>query len=104
MREALASIRTDLGPEAVMLSSRKVATGVEVIAAIDYDDTLLAGMTADTGGGRARAGVACAGRCGGLGACCSGSGSSRGRRPVRRARDQGFAALARDAARESRLE
>jgi flagellar biosynthesis protein FlhF len=40
MREALAAIRTDLGADAVMLSSRKLATGVEVIAAIDYDDSL----------------------------------------------------------------
>jgi flagellar biosynthesis protein FlhF len=46
MREALAAIRTDLGAEAVMLSSRKLATGVEVIAAIDYDDSLFdAGAT-----------------------------------------------------------
>jgi flagellar biosynthesis protein FlhF len=41
MREALTSIRTDLGPDAVMLSSRKLANGVEVIAAVDYDDSLL---------------------------------------------------------------
>ena len=41
MREALASIRTDLGPDAVMLSSRKLPNGVEVIAAVDYDDSLI---------------------------------------------------------------
>ncbi|HZF28070.1 MAG TPA: flagellar biosynthesis protein FlhF [Gammaproteobacteria bacterium] len=41
MREALAAIRTDLGADAVMLSSRKLGKGVEVIAAIDYDDSLL---------------------------------------------------------------
>jgi len=40
MREALAAIRAELGPDAVMLSSRKLPTGVEVIAAIDYDDSL----------------------------------------------------------------
>jgi flagellar biosynthesis protein FlhF len=40
MREALAAIRTDLGADAVMLSSRKLGTQVEVIAAIDYDDSL----------------------------------------------------------------
>lgn len=40
MREALAAIRTELGADAVMLSSRKLASGVEVIAAIDYDDSL----------------------------------------------------------------
>jgi flagellar biosynthesis protein FlhF len=41
MREALSAIRADLGADAVMLSSRKLAEGVEVIAAIDYDDSLL---------------------------------------------------------------
>jgi flagellar biosynthesis protein FlhF len=40
MREALAAIRAELGADAVMLSTRKVPTGVEVIAAIDYDDSL----------------------------------------------------------------
>ncbi len=40
MRAALAAIRGDLGPDAVMLSSRKLPEGVEVIAAIDYDDSL----------------------------------------------------------------
>ena len=46
MREALTSIRTDLGPDAVMLSSRKLPNGVEVIAAVDYDDSLLGGNAA----------------------------------------------------------
>jgi len=40
MREALAAIRAELGADAVMLSSRKLPEGVEVIAAIDYDDSL----------------------------------------------------------------
>jgi flagellar biosynthesis protein FlhF len=40
MREALGAIRADLGADAVMLSSRKLPEGVEVIAAIDYDDSL----------------------------------------------------------------
>src|SRR5688572_24662565 len=43
MREALTSIRADLGEDAVMLSSRKLPTGVEVIAAVDYDGSLLGG-------------------------------------------------------------
>ncbi|HLF13156.1 MAG TPA: flagellar biosynthesis protein FlhF, partial [Gammaproteobacteria bacterium] len=42
MREALAAIRSNLGSDAVMLSSKKLPNGVEVIAAIDYDDSLLA--------------------------------------------------------------
>jgi len=40
MREALAAIRAELGADAVMLSTKKVPTGVEVIAAIDYDEGL----------------------------------------------------------------
>ncbi len=42
MRDALREIRSTLGPDAVMLSSRKTVDGVEVIAAMDYDDHLLA--------------------------------------------------------------
>jgi len=64
MREALTSIRADLGEDAVMLSSRKLPTGVEVIAAVDYDGTLLGGTppnapdeaTAMDGGSAANAG------------------------------------------------
>jgi flagellar biosynthesis protein FlhF len=40
MREALSAIRAELGADAVMLSTRKLPNGVEVIAAIDYDDSL----------------------------------------------------------------
>jgi flagellar biosynthesis protein FlhF len=47
MREALTSIRADLGEDAVMLSSRKLSTGVEVIAAVDYDGSLLGGPQAN---------------------------------------------------------
>src|SRR5439155_1066718 len=42
MREVLAAIRAELGADAVMLSTRKVPAGVEVIAAIDYDENLWA--------------------------------------------------------------
>ncbi len=41
MRQALREIRATLGPDAVMLSSKKSSEGVEVIAAMDYDDQLL---------------------------------------------------------------
>lgn len=50
MREALAAIRTDLGADAVMLSSRKLGNGVEVIAAIDYDDSLLGAVGGSSSG------------------------------------------------------
>jgi flagellar biosynthesis protein FlhF len=42
MRLALAQVRADQGTEAVILSSRRVEEGIEVIAAVDYDETLIA--------------------------------------------------------------
>ncbi|HVY63517.1 MAG TPA: flagellar biosynthesis protein FlhF [Gammaproteobacteria bacterium] len=53
MRAALAAIRGELGPDAVMLSSRKLPEGVEVIAAIDYDDSLLGQSARDGSAGTA---------------------------------------------------
>jgi flagellar biosynthesis protein FlhF len=41
MREALAMIRAEQGEEAVILSSRRMSEGVEVVSAIDYDATLV---------------------------------------------------------------
>ena len=55
MREALSSIRTDLGPDAVMLSSRKLPNGVEVIAAVDYDDSLIGDTKIETAADEATA-------------------------------------------------
>ena len=37
MRQALRMVREQLGPDAVILSSKRTATGVEVTAAIDFD-------------------------------------------------------------------
>jgi flagellar biosynthesis protein FlhF len=45
MRAALALVRVEQGPDAVILSSRRVAEGIEVIAAVDYDEALFAGAT-----------------------------------------------------------
>src|SRR3984893_11834922 len=45
MRAALAQVRVEQGPDAVILSSRRVAEGSEVIAAVDYDEALFAGAT-----------------------------------------------------------
>jgi len=42
MRQALDLVRTEQGPDAVILSSRRTEEGTEVIAAIDYDETLIA--------------------------------------------------------------
>jgi len=40
MREALAQVRAEQGPDAVILSSRRVEDAMEVIAAVDYDRDL----------------------------------------------------------------
>src|SRR6185312_12650740 len=37
MRQAMRSIRAQLGEDAVILSSRKIPEGVEVTAAVDFD-------------------------------------------------------------------
>lgn len=41
MREALAMIRAEQGEEAVILSTRRLDAGVEVVSAVDYDATLI---------------------------------------------------------------
>src|ERR1700732_5509160 len=40
MRAALALVRAEQGPDAVILSSRRGDEGIEVIAAVDYDEAL----------------------------------------------------------------
>jgi len=40
MRAALAQVRAEQGPDAVILSSRRGQEGIEVIAAVDYDEAL----------------------------------------------------------------
>jgi len=41
MRIALAQVRAEQGPDAVILSSRRSDEGIEVIAAVDYDESLI---------------------------------------------------------------
>ena len=41
MRQVLRQVRAEQGPDAVILSNRRVEDGIEVIAAIDYDEALL---------------------------------------------------------------
>jgi len=41
MRQAMREVREEQGPEAVILSTRRIAEGIEVIAAIDYDEALM---------------------------------------------------------------
>ena len=44
MRAALALVRAEQGPDAVILSSRRGDDGIEVIAAVDYDEALFVEM------------------------------------------------------------
>lgn len=39
-RQAMRTVREQLGPDAVILSNRRVADGIEVVAAVDYDASL----------------------------------------------------------------
>jgi flagellar biosynthesis protein FlhF len=41
MREAIRLVRDEQGPDAVILSNRRVDEGVEVVAAVDYDEALM---------------------------------------------------------------
>jgi flagellar biosynthesis protein FlhF len=41
MREAIAKVRVEQGPDAVILSNKRVAGGIEIITAVDYDETLV---------------------------------------------------------------
>lgn len=41
MRQAMREVREDQGPEAVILSTRRIDEGIEIIAAIDYDESLV---------------------------------------------------------------
>lgn len=43
MRSAMSDIRAELGADAVILSNQALEDGIEVIAAMDYDDELLGG-------------------------------------------------------------
>jgi len=42
MRKALDQVRAEQGPDAVIMSSRRIEDGIEVIAAVDYDEALIA--------------------------------------------------------------
>ena len=44
MRQAIRNVREELGPDAVILSNRKVNGGIEIVSAIDYDESLFSNM------------------------------------------------------------
>ncbi len=46
MRDALRKVRDDLGADAVILSNQRVAQGIEIMAALDYDAAVHAAQTA----------------------------------------------------------
>ena len=46
MRQALGMVRDDLGPDAVILSNQRVEGGTEIVAAIDYDESIVNQFTA----------------------------------------------------------
>lgn len=45
IRDAMRKVREELGPDAVILSNRRVDNGFEIVAAIDYDEKLLRGSS-----------------------------------------------------------
>lgn len=49
MRQAIRQVRDSQGPDAVILSSRSVDGGIELIAAIDYDEDLVTEMADQAG-------------------------------------------------------
>ena len=41
MRQAMRDVRAEQGAEAVILSTRRLEEGIEIIAAVDYDESLM---------------------------------------------------------------
>jgi len=48
MRQAIQKVREDQGPDAVILSNRQVHGGIEIIAALDYDESLFEASAEDS--------------------------------------------------------
>jgi len=46
---AIRDVRNELGADAVILSNREVTGGIEIVAAVDYDEALFEGTGLDTG-------------------------------------------------------
>ncbi|MEJ2344757.1 MAG: flagellar biosynthesis protein FlhF [Gammaproteobacteria bacterium] len=47
MRQAIRKVREEQGPDAVILSNRRVNGGIEIIAAVDYDESLFGQVAQD---------------------------------------------------------
>lgn len=54
MRQAIRTVRDEQGPDAVILSTRSTAGGIEIVAAVDYDAELVNGIFGDAQGAGAR--------------------------------------------------
>ena len=52
MRQAIRNVREELGPDAVILSNRKLNGGIEIVSAIDYDESLFSNMSGAADKGR----------------------------------------------------
>lgn len=48
MRQAIRTVRDEQGPDAVILSTRSTAGGIEIVAAVDYDAELVNGIFGDS--------------------------------------------------------
>jgi len=54
MRQAIRTVRDEQGPDAVILSTRSTAGGIEIVAAVDYDAELVNGIFGDARGTSSR--------------------------------------------------
>ena len=50
IRKAIKMVRDEQGPDAVIISNRRVDGGVEIVSAIDYDESLLGQLDNESGG------------------------------------------------------
>jgi len=48
MRRTILKVRESMGPDAVILSNKRVEGGIEIVAALDYDDSMLANSSVRT--------------------------------------------------------
>ena len=53
IRRAIKMVRDEQGPDAVIISNRRVNGGVEIVSAIDYDESLLNGLDGESVDGNA---------------------------------------------------
>jgi flagellar biosynthesis protein FlhF len=47
IRKAINDVREELGPDAVILSNRQVSGGIEIVAAVDYDEAIMGNFASD---------------------------------------------------------